>query len=112
MRSSECSIRFVSRVIVTLFLQRGVRVTKGLPVSGNTWTEVTSRPSNADDPRDRDPFASNSGAGNGFATDGGAHWSRLGHNLPYTTAMDVDLGPDGRVDVATHGCGIWSITKP
>jgi hypothetical protein len=39
-------------------------------------------------------------------------WSRLGSNLPYTTAMDVHLGPDNRVYVATHGGGIWSIAKP
>jgi hypothetical protein len=46
------------------------------------------------------------------SSDGGARWSRLGSNLPYTTAMDVHLGPDNRVYVATHGRGIWSIAKP
>src|SRR3954465_4177283 len=39
-----------------------------LPASGGTWTEVTNRPYNADDPRYRDPFASNSGSGNGLAS--------------------------------------------
>ena len=29
--------------------------------------------------------------------------ARLGGNLPYTTAMDVNLGPDNRVYVATYG---------
>jgi hypothetical protein len=46
------------------------------------------------------------------SADGGAHWSRLGGNLPYTTAMDVHLGPDNRIYAATHGRGIWSIAKP
>ncbi len=44
--------------------------------------------------------------------DSGAHWSRLGGNLPYTTAMDVHLGPDNRVYVVTYGRGLWSIVKP
>ena len=43
---------------------------------------------------------------------GGATWSRLGSNLPYTTAMDVHAGPDARLYVATHGRGIWSIAQP
>src|SRR5437764_109062 len=37
-----------------------------LPVSTGSWTEVTNRPYNSDDPRYRDPFASNSGAGSGL----------------------------------------------
>ena len=47
-----------------------------------------------------------------YSTNGGSTWSRLGTNLPYTTAMDVTLGPDNRIYVATHGRGIWSIPKP
>jgi hypothetical protein len=39
-------------------------------------------------------------------------WSRLGSNLPYTTTLDVHLGPDDRIYAATHGRGIWSIAKP
>jgi hypothetical protein len=46
------------------------------------------------------------------SSDGGAHWSLLGANLPFTAALDVHLGPDGRVYAATHGRGIWSIVKP
>jgi hypothetical protein len=46
------------------------------------------------------------------SSDGGAHWSRLGGNLPYTTATDVHLGPDNRVYAVTYGRGVWSITKP
>ena len=30
-------------------------------------------------------------------------------NLPVTVAMDVELGPDGKIYAATHGRGIWSI---
>src|SRR6476620_652584 len=40
----------------------------GLPVFGTTWTEVTNRPYNSDDPRYRDPFASNSSSGNGLVS--------------------------------------------
>lgn len=47
-----------------------------------------------------------------ISTDGGAHWSRLGSSLPFTTVMDIHLGPDGRLYAATHGRGIWSITAP
>ena len=46
------------------------------------------------------------------SSDGGTHWARLGSNLPYTTVMDVHLGPDGLIYAATHGRGIWSIGRP
>jgi ligand-binding sensor domain-containing protein len=39
-------------------------------------------------------------------------WSRLGSNLPYTTVMDLHLGPDGKLYAATHERGIWSIAQP
>jgi hypothetical protein len=42
----------------------------------------------------------------------GGDWKRLGTNLPLTVAMDVELGPDGNIYVATHGRGIWSIPNP
>ena len=42
----------------------------------------------------------------------GATWVRLGQNLPLTVAMDVELGPDGKIYAATHGRGIWSIQAP
>jgi hypothetical protein len=47
-----------------------------------------------------------------ISTDAGAHWSRLGTALPFTTVMDIHLGPDGKLYAATHGRGIWSITAP
>jgi len=43
---------------------------------------------------------------------GQTDWSRLETNLPLTVAMDVELGPDGKIYAATHGRGIWSIAKP
>jgi hypothetical protein len=47
-----------------------------------------------------------------ISSDGGATWSRLGANLPYTTAIDVHVGPDAKLYAATHGRGIWSIPQP
>ena len=41
-----------------------------------------------------------------------AIWSRLGANFPVTVAIDVELGPDNNLYVATHGRGIWSIPSP
>ena len=45
------------------------------------------------------------------SADGGATWSRLGSNLPYTAALDIHRGPDSRIYAATHGRGIWSIAE-
>jgi len=39
-------------------------------------------------------------------------WQRLGTNFPVTVAMDVELGPDNNLYVATHGRGIWSLPSP
>ena len=46
------------------------------------------------------------------SSNGGTTWSRLGGNLPYTTTLDVHLGPDNRIYAATHGRGTWSVPKP
>ncbi|HEX3703857.1 MAG TPA: hypothetical protein VHU82_11030 [Vicinamibacterales bacterium] len=99
----------------------------GLPVSGSTWTEVTNRPYNADDPRYRDPLASNSGAGNGFATgrivglalssgyiyiggadggvfrsaDDGKTWTAMTDGLPTLSVGDIRIAPDGALWLAT-----------
>jgi photosystem II stability/assembly factor-like uncharacterized protein len=99
----------------------------GLPVSGGSWTEVTNRPYNADDPRYRDPFASNSGAGNGLASgrivgiavsdnylyiggadggvfrsnDAGHTWTSLTDGLPTLSVGDLRLAPDGALWLAT-----------
>jgi len=101
---------------------------QGLPTYGKeAWKEVTTRPYNSDDPRYRDPFASNSsgGAGNvagritGLAVDGdylyaggadggvfrssdlGATWSPLTDGLPTLSVGDVELAPDGALWLAT-----------
>jgi hypothetical protein len=43
---------------------------------------------------------------------GSSTWQRLGGNFPVTTAIDVELGPDGKLYAATHGRGIWRIDSP
>ncbi|HEY6140702.1 MAG TPA: glycosyl hydrolase [Thermoanaerobaculia bacterium] len=101
---------------------------QALPTYGReAWKEVTTRPYNSDDPRYRDPFASNSsgGAGNvagritGLAvgggviyaggadggvfrsSDGGATWAPLTDGLPTLSVGDVELAPDGALWLAT-----------
>jgi hypothetical protein len=101
---------------------------QALPTYGKeAWKEVTTRPYNSDDPRYRDPYASNSsgGAGNvagritGLAVDGtyiyaggadggvfrsndlGATWTPLTDGLPTLSVGDVELGPDGALWLAT-----------
>src|SRR3954471_22056290 len=99
----------------------------GLPTAGGSWAEVTNRPYNADDPRYRDPLASNSGAGNGFASgrivglaidgasiyvggaDGGVFrsandgktWTALTDGLPALSVGDLRLAPDRALWLAT-----------
>jgi len=34
-------------------------------------------------------------------------WAKLGTNLPTTAVLDLQVGPDGNLYVATHGRGIW-----
>jgi hypothetical protein len=98
-----------------------------LPVYGPSWSEVTSRPYDSDDPRYRDPFASNSGGGAGLvsgritgltagggavyiggaaggvfrSTDGGATWTPLSDGLPTLSVGDLRLAPDGALWLAT-----------
>jgi photosystem II stability/assembly factor-like uncharacterized protein len=98
-----------------------------LPVYGRTWAEVTNRPYDLDDPRYRDPFASNSSGGWGLASgritglavgggaiyiggaaggvfrslDGGATWAPLTDSLPTLSVGDVRLAPDGALWLAT-----------
>ncbi len=101
---------------------------QSLPTYGKeSWKEVTTRPYDSDDPRYRDPFASNSsgGAGNvagritGLAVDGsyiyaggadggvfrsndlGNSWTPLTDGMPTLSVGDVELAPDGALWLAT-----------
>jgi hypothetical protein len=39
----------------------------------------------------------------------GGTWKRVGLGLPHTIAADLNVTPDGRLLVATHGRGLWAI---
>jgi photosystem II stability/assembly factor-like uncharacterized protein len=39
----------------------------------------------------------------------GETWKRVGVGLPHTIASDLNVTPDGRLLVATHGRGLWAI---
>jgi hypothetical protein len=87
--------------------------------SGATWTDITG---NMPDIPVNDVVSLPSG-GLVVATDLGVvyraaptkgtpspAWQRLGAGLPTTTVMDLHLGPDGNLYVATHGRGLWRIS--
>jgi photosystem II stability/assembly factor-like uncharacterized protein len=100
---------------------------RGLPVYGRSWTEVTNRPYDSDDPRYRDPFASNSSGGAGLVAgrivglaggggylylggadggvfrsgDGGETWAPMTDGLPTLSVGDLRLAPDGALWLAT-----------
>jgi hypothetical protein len=82
--------------------------------AGATWTDISA---NFPDIPSSDILVLNSG-GLVVATDlgvvyrapGATNWVRLGSNLPTTTVMDLSLGPDGNIYVATHGRGLWRIS--
>jgi hypothetical protein len=84
---------------------------------GKTWTDISS---NFPDIPASDVLILKSGAlvvatdlGVLYRAPGETSWSRLGgSSLPVTTAMDLHLGPDGNIYVATHGRGIWRIGVP
>src|SRR4051812_7682349 len=98
-----------------------------LPAAGRSWKEVTSRPYDSDDPRDRDPIFSNSSGGAGFvagrmtglavsgghvyaggadggvfrSSDGGATWTPLTDALPTLSTGWLEVAPDGSLWLAT-----------
>jgi hypothetical protein len=99
-----------------------------LPVYGKaSWSEVTNRPYNSDDPRYRDPFASNSSGGAGLvagritglavdgnyiyaggadggvfrSSDSGATFTPITDGLPTLSVGDLELGADGSLWLAT-----------
>src|SRR4051812_43662282 len=99
----------------------------GLPVSGASWTEVTNRPYNSDDPRYRDPLASNSSGGSGLvsgrivgiavgggsiyigganggvfrSSDDGRTFAPLTDGLPSLSVGDLRLAADGALWLST-----------
>lgn len=98
-----------------------------LSTVGGSWTEVTSRPYNSDDPRYRDPYFSNSSGGAGLvagrmtglavrggyiyaggadggvfrSADGGTTWVPLTDRLPTLSIGWLELAPDGALWLAT-----------
>jgi len=92
---------------------------QGMPVAPTSWTEVTSKPYNADHPGYRDPYASNSGGGAGYVTgrvtglavdgayvyaggaqggvfrssDGGQTWTAISNALPALATGDLRVNP-------------------
>ncbi|MEO7236161.1 MAG: hypothetical protein ABIW80_12405, partial [Lapillicoccus sp.] len=99
----------------------------GLPASAATWSSVTNKPYNADDPRYRDPGASNSSGGAGYVSgrieavavdatcsfagagmggvkrscDNGTTWTPIADALPTQSIGSMELAPDGALWVAT-----------
>lgn len=100
---------------------------QALPATGGAWTEVTTRPYNSDDPRYRDPYASNSSGGAGLVAgrmtglavgggfiyaggadggvfrsgDNGVTWTPMTDGLPTLSVGDLRLAPDGALWLAT-----------
>ncbi len=98
-----------------------------LPAAAGSWTEVTRTPYNSDDPRYRDPSASNSSGGAGYVTgriqalavDGvcvfagaagggvsrscnsGASWTPISDALPTQSIGYLAVAPDGALWLAT-----------
>ena len=83
---------------------------------GVTWTDVSSNfpdvPVNSIQALGDGSLVAGTDLGVVYRAPGSTSWSRLGGNLPLTVALDVELGPDGKIYAATHGRGIWSIAKP
>lgn len=99
-----------------------------LPRTGGTWSEVTNKPYDSDDPAYRDPVISNSGGGSGLvtgrmtalavqsngtvwagaadggvwkSTDQGAHWTPTFDNMPSLSVGALAIAPDNSVWVGT-----------
>ncbi|MGZ4505628.1 MAG: hypothetical protein ACXVX0_00130 [Blastococcus sp.] len=98
-----------------------------LGAASGSWSQVTNTPYNADDPRYRDPSASNSGGGAGHVSgrvqavavdgtclfaggamsgvsrscDGGATWTPIADALPTQSVGSMSIAPDGALWIAT-----------
>jgi hypothetical protein len=84
--------------------------------TGASWTDASANfpdiPVNSIEAADDGSLVAGTDLGVLYRAPGDTNWERLGTNLPLTVAMDVELGPDGNVYVATHGRGIWRIAQP
>jgi len=106
-----------------------------LPAAPGVWSEITKTPYNSDDPRYRDPGASNSSGGSGYVTgriqalavdaacvfaggasggvfrscDGGANWTSISDALPTLSVGSMAIAPDGALWLAT-GDGVTCST--
>ncbi|HEX4526225.1 MAG TPA: hypothetical protein VH108_05730 [Gaiellaceae bacterium] len=84
--------------------------------NGATWTDISANfpdvPANSIQALSDGSLVVGTDLGVVYRQPGASTWNRLGTNLPLTVDMDVELGPDGNIYVATHGRGIWSIPKP
>jgi hypothetical protein len=83
---------------------------------GVTWTDISGNfpdiPANSIQALSNGSLVVGTDLGVVIRQSGSTSWKRLGTNLPLTVDMDVELGPDGNIYVATHGRGIWSIPNP
>jgi hypothetical protein len=83
---------------------------------GVTWTDISGNfpdiPANSIQALSDGSLVVGTDLGVVVRQPGSSDWKRLGTNLPLTVAMDVELGPDGKIYAATHGRGIWSIDNP
>src|SRR6266571_1790735 len=87
----------------------------GLPVYGKSWTEVTNRPYDSDDPRYRDPFASNSSGGAGLVA-GRITGLAGGDGYLYVRGADGTLwlatGEANTGATSYVGSGVYRLAKP
>lgn len=107
-----------------------------LPAAPAAWSEVTKTAYNADDPRYRDPSASNSSGGAGYVTgriqalavdnscvfagaagggvsrscDGGTNWTPISDALPTQSTGYLIIAPDGALWLATGDATTGSTT--
>ena len=71
---------------------------RGMPVASSSWSEVTNKPYDADDPHYADPVSSNSGGGAGFVT---------GRIVGLAVDPSTHGGPSQPVYAAGAQGGVW-----
>ena len=89
----------------------------------NSWVSIDANfpdiPVNSVQALDSGALLAGTDLGVLYRAPGATDWNRLGPTgqsaagqLPLTTVMDVEVGPDNQVYAATHGRGIWRIALP